>query len=119
MNPYDVLELPAGASREDVKRAFHRLAHIYHPDKPTGDAEKFKKISAAYSILKDRAPATTSHPDNAARSNPTVVVWSFHDMDGSFWTSTQQDMRAQQEAIDRMFAQMKAQQRWWGSTGTS
>ena len=50
---YDILELLPRASIEDVKRAFKRLALIYHPDKiATGDRDKFEKIKDAYSFLK-------------------------------------------------------------------
>lgn len=49
---YRALELVEGASLADVKAAFKRLALIYHPDRPGGDAERFKKISAAYTELK-------------------------------------------------------------------
>lgn len=49
---YDVLGLPKGASKEDVKRAYKKLAVQHHPDKG-GDPEKFKEISNAYSILGD------------------------------------------------------------------
>jgi molecular chaperone DnaJ len=50
---YDVLGVDKKASKEDIKKAFHKLAHKYHPDKGTGDAEKFKELSEAYSILSD------------------------------------------------------------------
>jgi DnaJ-class molecular chaperone len=47
---YDILELKPGATREDIKRAYRRLAHQHHPDKH-GDPEKFKEITAAYKAL--------------------------------------------------------------------
>lgn len=50
---YEVLGIDKKASKEDIKKAFHKLAHKYHPDKSTGDAEKFKELSEAYSILSD------------------------------------------------------------------
>lgn len=56
-DPYAVLGLSRGATPEEVKKAFHRLAHLHHPDKG-GDAEKFKEVSAAYADLKDRPAAT-------------------------------------------------------------
>jgi len=48
---YDILGVPKGASDEDIKRAFRKLAHQYHPDKPGGNADKFKKINEAYQTL--------------------------------------------------------------------
>lgn len=53
MTYYDTMELQHGASADEVKHAFRSLAQKYHPDKPTGSAEKFKKITEAYATLGD------------------------------------------------------------------
>lgn len=47
---YSLLEVPRGASAEEVRRAYRRLALLYHPDKnATAEAEaRFKEISKAY-----------------------------------------------------------------------
>ncbi|MGH7141306.1 MAG: molecular chaperone DnaJ [Minisyncoccia bacterium] len=50
---YRVLGVAKTATQDDIKKAFHKLAHKYHPDKDGGDAEKFKELSEAYSILSD------------------------------------------------------------------
>nr|XP_020010562.1 dnaJ homolog subfamily C member 5G [Castor canadensis] len=53
---YTVLELKKGASPEDIKKAYRRLALQYHPDKNPGNpqaAEFFKEINAAHSVLSD------------------------------------------------------------------
>jgi molecular chaperone DnaJ len=50
---YEVLGVDKKATKDDIKKAFHKLAHKYHPDKSSGDAEKFKELSEAYSILSD------------------------------------------------------------------
>ncbi len=50
---YDILGVSKGASDDDIKKAFRKLAHEYHPDKPTGNAEKFKEINSAYQVLSD------------------------------------------------------------------
>lgn len=49
---YDILGVSRTATQDDIKRAFHKLAHQHHPDKG-GDAEVFKKVSEAYSTLSD------------------------------------------------------------------
>jgi DnaJ-class molecular chaperone len=49
---YDALGLPRGASKDEIKKAYRKLAVQHHPDKG-GDTEKFKEISNAYSILSD------------------------------------------------------------------
>ena len=50
---YEVLGLQRGASRDEVKKAFRKLAAKYHPDKKTGDEEKYKEITEAYAVLGD------------------------------------------------------------------
>jgi len=47
---YEILGVSRDASQEEIKKAFHRLAHKYHPDKG-GDPEKFKEINEAYQVL--------------------------------------------------------------------
>lgn len=50
---YELLGVDKKAPKEEIKKAFRTLAHKYHPDKKTGDAEKFKEINEAYSVLSD------------------------------------------------------------------
>jgi molecular chaperone DnaJ len=50
---YNILGVDKKASKEDIKKAFRKLAHQYHPDKKGGDADKFKEVNEAYSILSD------------------------------------------------------------------
>jgi len=49
---YKILGVDKSASKEDIKKAFRKLAHEHHPDKG-GNAEKFKEASEAYSVLSD------------------------------------------------------------------
>ncbi len=50
---YNVLGVDKKASKDDVKNAFRKLAHKYHPDKGGTDESKFKEITEAYSVLSD------------------------------------------------------------------
>ena len=52
---YDILGVSRDASKEDLKRAYRRLARKYHPDvnKETGAEERFKEINRAYEVLSE------------------------------------------------------------------
>ena len=50
---YKILGVNKGASKDEIKKAFHKLAHTYHPDKNKGDDTKFKEVNEAYQILSD------------------------------------------------------------------
>jgi molecular chaperone DnaJ len=50
---YKILGVDRGASDDEIKKAFRRLAHKYHPDKG-GDEKKFKEINEAYQVLSNK-----------------------------------------------------------------
>ena len=47
---YNILGVKKGASKDEIKKAFYKLAHKYHPDKKGGDEVKFKE-AAGWSIF--------------------------------------------------------------------
>jgi molecular chaperone DnaJ len=54
-NYYEILGVQKGASEDEIKKAFRKLAQQYHPDKKGGDEKKFKEVSEAYAILSDKS----------------------------------------------------------------
>lgn len=50
---YKILGVLRNASPEEIRKAYHGLAHKYHPDKG-GDEKKFKEINEAYQVLRNK-----------------------------------------------------------------
>jgi hypothetical protein len=72
IDSYNILGLPVGASKDDIKKAYQRLARQWHPDinKSPEAEKKIKEINQAYEIL-----TTTQQP----------LVNPFSDFSRMFW----------------------------------
>lgn len=55
-NPYSVLGVNPNASEDEIKKAYRRLAKQYHPDRPDGNEEQFKRVNEAYDTIKNGGP---------------------------------------------------------------
>lgn len=53
MSYYECLGISNNSSSDEIKKAYRKKSLLFHPDKPSGDAEKFKKINEAYQTLGD------------------------------------------------------------------
>ncbi len=78
MDYYKVLGISKDASSEEVKKAFHRLAHKYHPHKG-GDEKKFKEINEAYQVLsnQDKRAQYDQYGQVFDGANPNVNSWAW------------------------------------------
>jgi curved DNA-binding protein len=82
---YQSLGLQRGASEEEIKKAYRRLARQYHPDisKETGAEERFKEISEAYQTLSD--PEKRQAYDDLGRHRPGEEFRPPPDWETRFW----------------------------------
>ncbi|MCA9352604.1 molecular chaperone DnaJ [Patescibacteria group bacterium] len=53
-NYYKILGVEKNASDDEIKKAFRKIAHKYHPDKAGGDEKKFKEANEAYQVLSNK-----------------------------------------------------------------
>jgi molecular chaperone DnaJ len=86
---YEVLEVPRGASADEIRRAYRRLAKMYHPDvnKENGAEDRFKEISEAYAVLSDdeRRAAYDRYGHAGVRGMPTDFGFGFGDIFEEFF----------------------------------
>ena len=77
-NPYDILGVARGASQEEIKRVYRRLAKKYHPDRNLGDKqaeEKFKELQAANEVLGDPKRRAQYDRFGAGGPAPAFQAW--------------------------------------------
>jgi len=77
---YEILGVSRSADKDELKRAYRRLARKYHPDvnKDPGAEEKFKEINRAYEVLSE--PETRSRYDRFGEAGVNAGAGGFQDM---------------------------------------
>ena len=76
-NAYETLGVPKGASEDEIKRAYRKLAAKHHPDRG-GDTAKFQEVQSAYETLTD--PQKRAQHDNPFQHHqgPNGSHFEFH-----------------------------------------
>ena len=99
---YKILGVPRGASAEEIKSAFRKLAMQYHPDRNPGDRQaedRFKEINEAYQVLSD--PQKRSRYDQLGES---YSQWQQNGAPGNFdWGQWSSGPGVQQVNLDELF----------------
>ena len=68
-NYYNILNVEENATNDEIKKSFRKLSMKYHPDKNSGDDQKFKEINEAYEVLGDKDERKTYDFKRSGRGN--------------------------------------------------
>lgn len=61
--PHVVLGIAPDATFEQAREAYQRLAMRHHPDRPGGNADEFRRVQAAYDVLRAKVAAVGPFDD--------------------------------------------------------
>jgi len=95
---YDLLGLDRSANREEIKKAYRRLAHQYHPDKNPNNpsaGDHFRLITEAYEILQDTRKRAAYD-----RQGPSMGRWGFEGF------GERPDFSARKDFVDGVFEEI-------------
>ena len=73
MELYEILQVTPDCNMASIKKSYHKLAKIYHPDKVDGDSETFQKINNAYNILSNETSRRHYNTMNKTTKNKFIL----------------------------------------------
>ena len=85
MDYYSILGISKNADDAAIRKAYKQKSMQYHPDRPDGDEEQFKKVNEAYSILKDpQKRGIYDHEQDAGHRSFNFNTGNMNDFDDMF-----------------------------------
>lgn len=112
-NYYQILEVNVDATLEDIKTSYKKLVKILHPDKPSGNEEKFKKLNDAYETLSNDDKRFQYDSENGFKksysSSRNKYTYSYPDFSYSdntwadFIKNVKKEAKQQQKNINKEF----------------
>ena len=68
MDPYDILGISSNATKDEIKAAYRKKCLEHHPDRPGGNADKFREINEAFERIQTPQFESSSHMINSVHS---------------------------------------------------
>ena len=102
-DPYRVLEIPATATDEEIKKAYRKLAKRYHPDANPGDKtaeQKMKDINVAYDRLMHRNETGTNRGGSAYGRNDPFGGFGSYQRQNNYYRSEPREMQTIRSCIN-------------------
>ena len=101
---YDVLEVSADTTQEDIKRAYRRLAKTHHPDVSgePGAADRFRRVNEAYRVL-----ASTQRRSEYDRERLSMSERMNHDREKRVRFEQWKRAQAQEDPISRVVSRTR------------
>ena len=111
---YQILGVDPHASEEEIKKAYKKLARIYHPDlnpkRPRSAHDRFKRLQEAYAVLSD--PIFRQQYDQSlgtGQTNPPTTEAGHTEMKSGSWTVDIDQEKTRERWLDRF--------NWWFISG--
>jgi curved DNA-binding protein CbpA len=104
-NPYEVLEVKEGASKEEIKKAYKEIVKKYHPDQygnnPLKDLaeEKLREANEAYDYLMNNASSSNGHSGNPSYNNNSSSYGNLNEIRNDLQRG---DLRAAEDKLNRI-----------------